>query len=246
MTSSVRHADPQLRPGTTHLHSGPRVGVVALECAYPYFVGNVQNARSFRFPVAYESASGVTLARIMKGEAEAGDAVVAAARRLQARGASVVVGACGSFGHYQTRVADSLEIPAFMSILTQVPFLLRALPRSARLGIVFASARSYTELIRRECGIDDDAFARTVAISACDVPAFAPILEQRAGLDGEALERELVELLVDARRRYPEIGAWLLQCSDLPPFRAAIQHATGRPVFDMTLLIEHLEQATGP
>jgi hypothetical protein len=40
------------------------------------------------------------------------------------------------------------------------------------------------------------------------------------------------------------IAAFLLQCSDLPPFGPDIQSATGLPVFDMTLLIRWLQEAT--
>jgi hypothetical protein len=36
---------------------------------------------------------------------------------------------------------------------------------------------------------------------------------------------------------------WLIQCSDLPPYAAAIQRATGLPVFDMVTLIDHVRAA---
>jgi len=41
---------------------------------------------------------------------------------------------------------------------------------------------------------------------------------------------------------HPEIGAWLLQCSELPVYAAKIQQQTGLPVFDQSVLIEHLHQ----
>jgi hypothetical protein len=53
---------------------------------------------------------------------------------------------------------------------------------------------------------------------------------------------EAVAASVELSSRDPEITALLLQCSDLPPFAADIQKATGLPVFDMTGLLNWLHQ----
>ena len=45
---------------------------------------------------------------------------------------------------------------------------------------------------------------------------------------------------------HPAIGAWLIQCSDLPPYAASLRRATGLPVFDMVTLIEHIGTALRP
>ena len=42
---------------------------------------------------------------------------------------------------------------------------------------------------------------------------------------------------------HPEIGALLIQYSDLPPFAHTIQKAVHLPVFDMTTLINWVYQA---
>ncbi|MDF9445418.1 aspartate/glutamate racemase family protein, partial [Limosilactobacillus mucosae] len=42
---------------------------------------------------------------------------------------------------------------------------------------------------------------------------------------------------------HPEVGAILLECSDLPPYAAAIQAAAKRPVFDFITLINWLHQS---
>ena len=36
---------------------------------------------------------------------------------------------------------------------------------------------------------------------------------------------------------HPEIGAIVLECTNMPPYRADIQAATGLPVFDITTLV---------
>jgi hypothetical protein len=37
---------------------------------------------------------------------------------------------------------------------------------------------------------------------------------------------------------HPEIGALLLECSDMPPYAKQIHDATGRPVWDFVTLID--------
>jgi hypothetical protein len=52
-----------------------------------------------------------------------------------------------------------------------------------------------------------------------------------------------MELAGNIRREHPEVGAILLECSDLPPYAWAIQKASGLPVYDFITLINWVEQA---
>jgi len=42
---------------------------------------------------------------------------------------------------------------------------------------------------------------------------------------------------------HPEIGALVLECTNMPPYRADIQSATGLPVFDITTLVRMVHDA---
>jgi hypothetical protein len=230
--------------GWGNVAEGYSIGILALELAHRYVPGNVQNACSFRFPVMYQAVRGVGIAALMRGERTAEAPVVEAALELQRRGVNIVVGACGSFANYQRAVSERLAIPAIMSILCEVPFLIRSLPSKGKLGVVFASTSSFTDEVRRQCSIGPSEAARMVSIGADLLPAFRPILKQEGLLDQDALNHELVELLQHVRQQEPDIRMWLLQCSDLPPCAPAIRSATRLAVFDMTILIEHLHRAT--
>jgi hypothetical protein len=178
----------------------------------------------------------------MAGDPSALPAILSGIADLEQRGVAAIVGACGSFAHFQRAAAATSQIPVFLSILLEVPLLLRALPPHLKLGVIFARISSFTELARSECGIED--VSRIVAIGADSVDAFSSVLQQRSSLDADALRSGLTELAIKTLEKHPGIAAWLLQCSDLPPYAAAIQQATCRPVFDMTLLIDHVYRAT--
>jgi hypothetical protein len=42
---------------------------------------------------------------------------------------------------------------------------------------------------------------------------------------------------------HPEIGAIVLECTNMPPYRADIQAVTGLPVFDITTLVRMVHDA---
>jgi hypothetical protein len=222
---------------------GYSIGILGLELAHPYLPGNVQNARTFNFPVLYQAVQGVGIAALLRGDRSAEIPVVEGALELQRRGVDMVVGACGSFANYQQAVSERLSIPAIMSILCEVPFLVNSLPAGARLGVVFASTASFTDEVCRQCGISEAEAARIVPVGADQLPSFQPILMQQGALDQNALDYQLVALLQQTQEREPDIRMWLLQCSDLPPCAPAIRSATGLAVFDMTILIEHFHRA---
>jgi hypothetical protein len=69
-------------------------------------------------------------------------------------------------------------------------------------------------------------------------------------IDNKALTEDLANLAADIVAKHntegsglPEIGAILLECSDLPPYAWAIQNATGLPVFDFQTLIKWVKGA---
>ena len=73
--------------------------------------------------------------------------------------------------------------------------------------------------------------------------SFAPIRWGEETLDNKWLTEDLEKTAHDLVEQHPEIGAILLECSDLPPYAYAIQAATGLPVFDFITLIKWAHSA---
>lgn len=224
--------------------AGFSIGLLVLDTRHRLVPGNLQNANSFSFPVLYEVVRGVTGSALMSGASDAAEPIVAAAQNLAAQGVSVVAGACGSFANFQTAVAAAVDVPVYMSILLEVPLILRALPAERKLGIIFASAATFTERVRKECGISST--RQIVAVGAESIPCFQAILRQEGDFEDEELERGVTELGLRTLEEHPQISAWLIQCSDLPPYSRALARATRLPVFDMVGMVERIHRALAP
>ena len=54
----------------------------------------------------------------------------------------------------------------------------------------------------------------------------------------DKLEEELVAAAQELVNKYPQVGAIVLECTQLPPFAKGIQKAVGLPVYDVYTLGE--------
>ncbi len=57
------------------------------------------------------------------------------------------------------------------------------------------------------------------------------------------MEEELIDLTRKLVIDNPEIGAILIECSDMPPYAHAIQNTVGLPVFDFYTLINWVQNS---
>ena len=65
-------------------------------------------------------------------------------------------------------------------------------------------------------------------------------------MDTDVIEKEILEVCDRMLKEHPEVAAIQLECSDLPPFAAAVHAHTGLPVFDFITMIKHVESALNP
>lgn len=73
---------------------------------------------------------------------------------------------------------------------------------------------------------------------------FSAIMEDRDSFDNSRVREEVVSAAVKLVEDHPDIRAILPECSDMPPYAAAVQAAVKLPVFDFITMINFLNQAT--
>jgi aspartate/glutamate racemase len=220
--------------------------MLCAEWHIPFIPGDLNNANTFGFPVRYLSVSGVSGADVLSGSDPSYEKLfVDAAQRLEAEGVRAITGNCGFMGTYQDAVADAVSIPVFMSSLMQAPLLTRMLGTRKRLGVMVANFAGVTDHLLATSGINDP--NRVVLKGLEDRAHFNEVIIQEVGtLDESLMSGEVVETALQMVRDDPSIGAFLLECSDLPPYSAAVSLATGLPVYDWAGFIRYVHDAAVP
>lgn len=224
---------------------GFSIGVLMLECNIPFIPGDVGNASSYRFPVQFRLVPGATTDAIVGRQDPAlTPQFVEAARSLAAQGVRAITGDCAYMGAYQTAVAAAVDIPVFLSSLLQVPMVTSMLGPDRKLAVLVANGKTVSDRLLEPVGITKELQSRLVFKGLEDKTYFrAAVLDEAAELDVQRVEEDVVETASAVLAENPSVGAFLLECSDLPPYSHAIQRATGLPVFDWIGFINYVHHA---
>jgi Asp/Glu/hydantoin racemase len=219
---------------------GESVGILILNASYPCIPGNVGNATTFDFPVRYKVVKEASIDRLLNQQDRSLiQPFIAAARELEAEGVKAITGACGFMALFQQEIAAAVSIPVFVSSLLQIPFIHRILGPGRRVGVITADATVLTDNHFSAVGVSPDIPLAIAGMQEQDEFRQA-VLEEKGTLDSALIEQEVVTVARGLVHRHPDIGAILLECSDLPPFAHAVQAAVGLPVFDFITMIRYI------
>ncbi|MBY4677738.1 aspartate/glutamate racemase family protein [Marinobacterium sp. CAU 1594] len=215
-----------------------------LETNFPRIPGDIGHAASWDFPVRYRMVSGASAERVVQQGAQGLlSAFIAAGNVLVAEGVAGIATSCGFLSIFQQRIAAELPVPVATSSLLQGPLIQALLPIGKRVGILTFSAQCLTGQHLAAAGIPADA----PVVGLDDSLAFYPaIAEDRAELDVAQAERDMLAAANQLVRRYPEVGAILLECTNMAPYSAAIARTTGLPVYDVVNFIHWFHSGLRP
>lgn len=222
-----------IHPGGQNI-CGISIGVLALESYFPKPPGHIKNPSSLGFTVTYEILDGITVPALLNNpDGSMKDRIIEAALRLEAQGVRAITGSCGFLALFQNEIAAAVSVPVFASSLIQVPMV--HYMTAAPVGILTASSAALTADHMTNVG----AGGIPVEIQGLeDTTEFAAVIlrNERTQMDLEKVAADVVEAGQALIQRAPEIGAIVLECTDLPPYAHLIQDALSRPVFDLTTL----------
>jgi hypothetical protein len=222
---------------------GFSVGILCLEYHLPFIPGDVANSSSYNFPVMYREVPGASGdAVIVRQDAELAPNFIESAQWLVGQGCKAITSDCGYIGQYQDEVAAAVDVPVFLSSLMQVPMVAQMLGPNRQLGIMVANGASISDRFLDKVGLADRSNIYFQGLE--HQPNFRKsILEESGTLDSDAVEEEVIETALEMKGENPSTGAILMECSDLPPYSAGVQRATGLPVFDWIGFINYVHHA---
>ena len=218
------------------MKNAPSLGVVRLDYDYPPALGDVACSKSFTYNVYYRTVPGLTFEMCQTGmltdkiRENFKDAIL---WLLKEKKVSAITGDCGFMMYYQPFARTLTNVPVFMSSLCQLPAVTCAFSSKEEIIILTANGKSLepmSELIKKECGIDtnDD---RYHIIGCEDVEGFEAVA-LGSKVNTRLVEPGIVNKALEALKKFPKSRAFLLECTECPPYSDAIRFATGLPVFD--------------
>ncbi|HBF42534.1 MAG TPA: hypothetical protein DDW42_02675 [Desulfobacteraceae bacterium] len=220
---------------------GESIGILILDATYPCIPGNVGNASTFPFPVRYKVVKEASIERLIKQkDITLLEPFIDAAIELQEEGVKAITGACGFMALFQREVSDAVDVPVFLSSLLQIPFIYQI--KKQKIGIITADSKSLTPEHFISVGVNKEIPLLIGGME--DQKEFREaILEEKGTLDSDLIESEVVGVAKKLITENPDIGALVLECSDLPPYAHAIQKEVNLPIFDFTTMIQYVHTA---
>lgn len=209
------------------------LGILMLDTRFPRIVGDIGNPASFDFPVTFRTMSGIGPADAVAAHPDRPRvlaALKANAEALTAQGAAGITTSCGFLALYQDELAAASPVPVATSAL-----LLIANLKGRSVGVLTASAKNLTPAHLTAVGAPSD----TPVEGMPEMGSFAhTFLRNGTTLDRDAVEGEAVTAGRALLAKHPAVDTIVLECTNLPPYKAALQRALGLPVHDVLDLLK--------
>ncbi|HET7388360.1 MAG TPA: aspartate/glutamate racemase family protein [Nocardioidaceae bacterium] len=226
--------------------NGYPIGMLCAQWNIPFVRGDLNHAGTFDFPMRYVEVEGLIGADILRGDGEKfTELIVTAAKNLETEGVRAITSNCGFMAVFQDAVSSAVNVPVFLSSLLQLDMVTRMVGPNRRIGILSANSEAVTPALL--AGVGSTNTDRIVIQGLEGLDHFREVILDEVGeMDPARFASEVVDGARQLHKNNPDLGAIVSECSDLPPYSAAIRGATGLPVFDWASFIDYVHHAVAP
>jgi hypothetical protein len=223
---------------------GASIGILMLDARFPRIPGDMGNALTWSFPVHYKIVRDACPDRVVRRGAEGLlGRFIDAARELVADGVDGITTNCGFLSIFQEELAEAVGVPVATSSLMQVAMVNQLLPKEKRAGILTISGSTLTPLHLERAGVPDGTPIGTTE-GGCEFTRV--ILGNEHELDVEAARKDNIDAAIALVRGRNDIGALVLECTNMIPYAADIRSATGLPTFSMETFVRWFHASLKP
>lgn len=223
---------------------GQEIGILMLNTNFPRIPGDIGNAETFSYPVRYRVVERANTENVVKqGDEAMLEPFIREAEYLIGQGAKAIVTSCGFMAKFQKEMARALPVPVYSSSLLQVPLVYAMLRPDQKVGILTADSHSLSEAHFKGAGIE----GIPKAVEGIQDTYFGDVIfRDRTELDVERAKKDMEHAAGKLVEEHPEVGAIVLECTNMPPFAKRVAEVTGRPVFDIVTLTDYVHAALKP
>jgi len=224
---------------------GAPLGILMLEARFPRIPGDMGNATTWPFPVLYRVVRGASPEKVvLQGARGLLPDFIEAARDLVRLGAEAITTNCGFLSLFQKELAAAVAVPVATSSLMQVRWVQATLPPGKHVGVVTVSGSTLTPAHLESAGVPLD----TPVVGTENGREFFRVLikAEKDDMDIELARQDIVDAGKELVARNPDIGAIVLECTNMPPYSAALQAEVGLPVYDIYSMINWFHAGLRP
>jgi len=213
------------------------LGVVMLDTQFPRPEGDIGHPSAFGVPTrrcvitgawpdkVVQSGAGLRKGRVVTP-------ILQLIRRLEQDGAKAITTSCGFLVLLQKEMQAAVKVPVITSSLLQLPALLALHDKVGVLTISFSKLG--TEHLRA-AGVPRERLADVVVQGIDAKSEFATAISgNRASMDIEQAGADVLAAAIALKQRVPGLPCVVLECTNMPPYRAAIEAATGFKTWALT------------
>ena len=223
---------------------GAAIGIIMLESQFPRIYGDAGNAATWPFPVLFRVVTDASPDQVVRQNAKGLlEPFLDAARDLVKNGVDGITTNCGFLTLFQAELSAAVAVPVASSSLLQVPWVQTILPPGKRVGVVTISATTLTSKHLECAGVSLD----TPIIGTETGQEFSrAILGNEMALD---IDQSRADIITAGRKlcaQDPNIGALVLECTNMVPYASDVSDALGIPVFDFYSFITWFQAGLRP
>jgi hypothetical protein len=216
------------------------LGILILDTRFPRIEGDIGNPASFDFPVIFQKLEGIGPSDAVSAEPDRPRVMAALSRNAQKLADAGAVGistSCGFLALFQNELASVSPVPVATSAL-----LLIAKLEGKKVGVLTASAKNLTARHFAAVGAPEDTPVEGMPEGGSFAATF---LANGTTLDRVAVERETIQAGRALLQKHPAVDAIVLECTNLPPYKAALKQALGIEIYDVLDLLRDFRRRLG-
>lgn len=199
-------------------------------------IGNSTNPLTYPFPVLFNKVAGANYRSVLVSpDARLVDPMLETAELMIEQGVKAIITSCGFNSIFQKELADALTVPVYTSALLQIPLIRASLGRK-KLLVITASKKDLKPEHFHAVGVTDMHGIEIYGME--EMPEWSKISRSPdKPLALEKVENEVISVAAAAKQEHPDLGAILLECTDLPPFADAVRKNLNLQVYDLLTMV---------
>ncbi len=212
------------------------LGILMLDTQFPRPLGDVGHPETFCVSTHRDVFKGVWPSKVVTSAASMRQARLVPGfqgmvRSMQMRGVQAITTSCGFLVLLQKELQAVTKLPVVTSSLLQLPALLR---QEQQVGVLTISASNLNADYLRAAGVPKDRLNDVIIQGMPPAGEFVmKILGNQPTLDLAQASSEAVAAAMALKARAPDLKSLVLECTNLPPYQAAIEAATGWKIYSL-------------